>query len=367
MENKDISPQYFLSSLSHEIRTPLNGIVGYSQLLSQTRLDHNQQLYINSMNQCCIQLVELVNDILDFSKMSSGKIQINKEYFNIKEIVEEINCTINYRLKEKKQHCHYVYDDNIPKYIISDKQKIIQILINLISNSIKFSHIGARIIVTFNLINKSNIEVSVEDNGIGISKEDQKRLFNPFVQINNELVKNGCGLGLAICKKLVDILGGTINIESEKNKGSIFFFTFNFEEYDKFEETFQKNIELLRDKYILIVDDNIDNRLLISEILFEYDIKPIVCSSGKEAIRMISGKRYPFSTCLIDICMPDMSGIELSKKIKDMNNEIPLIALTSTDRDFNSINFKYILSKPINKIKLLDTIFKIIKDNSIEK
>lgn len=366
-KNNEISPEYFLSSLSHEIRTPLNGIVGYTQLLAQTKLDHNQKKYINSMTQCSLQLVELLNDILDFSKLSSGKTQINSEYFNIKELFDEVNCTINYKIKEKKQHCHFVYDKNIPEYIVSDKQKIMQILINLLSNAVKFSHIGARIIVTTNLLKNNMIEISVEDNGIGIDKDDQFKLFNPFIQVEQSSIKNGCGLGLAISKKLIEILGGTIYVESEKNKGSVFFFTFKYEQYEKFEESFQKNIILLKDKYILIVDNDIDNRLSISEIFFEYDIKPIVCSSSKETLRIISCKRYPFSVCLIDICMPDISGVELSKKIKEIDADIPLVALTSIDRDFNTTNFKYVLTKPINKIKLMDVILKIVKSNSIEQ
>lgn len=366
MENKELSGQFFLSNLSHEIRTPLNGIVGYIQLLSQTKLDNTQQMYIKSINHCCIQLVELVNDILDFTKLTTGKAQVNNECFSIKEVTDEINAAINHRIKEKKQKLRYIVDKNLPEYIITDKHKLTQILINLISNANKFTPTEGRIIVTFS-IKGDKLECSVEDNGIGISSEDQSKLFNPFFQVQETLTKNGAGLGLAICKKLVELLGGNISVESEKKYGAVFTFTVNYERYEQFQNYIEKNGENLRGKYILIVDDNVDNRLLLGEILFEYGTKPIICSSGKEALRMIGAKRYPFSIALLDICMPDMSGIQLAKEIKDFDPEIPLVALSSLDEPFDSSNFSQVLAKPINKMKLLDTISKTISKNDINQ
>jgi CheY-like chemotaxis protein len=362
---KDFSAQYFLSSLSHQIRTPLNGIIGYSQLLSQTKLDKTQQSYVNSMNSCSLQLICLINDILDFSKLTTGKAQVKNECFSFNEVVEEVNAAIGFRVKEKKQKLRYVIEKNVPEYIISDKQKIIQILINLVSNANKFSPVDSRIIVGISNGNSGTIKITVEDNGIGIPLEEQKKLFNAFVQVQDSLTKNGSGLGLAICKKLVELLGGTISVESDVGQGSIFFFTIKYECYEEFKKSVEKNGEILKNKSILIADSNIDVRLSLGEILFDIGMRPVICSSAKETLRMIIGKRYTFSAILLDICISDMPGTQLAKQIKEIDPEIPLVALSSLEESFDSSNFDKVIHKPVNRVKLLDNLYKIINKDDI--
>ena len=356
---EETSGQYFLSSLSHELRTPLNGIVGYTQLLSQTKIDKNQLNYLNSMKICCLQLVELVNDILDFSKLATGKAQINNECFHIKEMIEAINSTLEYKLKEKKQKLSYILSKNIPEYIIADKQKILQVLINLISNSIKFSNDNTRIIVSIDC-DEEKLSFSVEDNGIGISRENQEKLFNPFYQVQETLIKNGSGLGLAICKKIVNLLEGDIYVESEKGEVCIFYFNVKYENYDNYENSLENNLKILKNKFVLLVDNDIENRLLLSEILFDVGMYVIICSTPKEAIRMINGKRYQFSAMIIN-CNFEVS---LVKQLKDISSDLRIIGYCD-EKDVSRYNLDCVLYKPVNKIKLLSSIYNIVSKDDI--
>jgi signal transduction histidine kinase/DNA-binding response OmpR family regulator len=358
-ESRDL----FLANISHEIRTPLNGIIGYSQLLSQTSLNTIQKNYIMSMNQCGLQLMKIINDILDFSKLSYGKMSINSDCFDIKEIIETVKDTIKNKILEKRQQLNVNIDPYIPENIITDKQKLLQILINLISNANKFTDMMGTIDINIKYLSSLELEISVKDNGIGISEEDQCKLFNSFIQVNNAKIKNGTGLGLYITKKLVELLGGSINVSSYPMHGSTFTFTIKIKTYIDFEKQIKHDDVLLKDKYILIVDDNADNRILLSEILFEWEMKPIVCASALEALRMVLCNRYNFVIGLIDICMPGITGIDLAKQIKEEHPFFPMIALSSIDSFITSPEFECKLDKPINKVRLYNSIRSILNKN----
>lgn len=366
-EGKDLTAQYFLSSLSHEIRTPLNGIVGYTQLLLDSKLNSTQKTYLNSMNQCCLQLMQLINDVLDFSKLATGKMHVNSECLSFREIIDEINSALGYRFKEKKQKCQYILSKELPEYIISDKTKIVQILMNLVSNANKFTGVEGSIIVSILPKDSGIIEFSVEDTGMGIDKEHHGKLFEPFYQVHESISKNSSGLGLTICKKLTEILGGKIGFTSEKGKGSTFTFTIKYQPYEEFQKRLEIDSKILKGKLVLIVDDNVDNRVIIGEMLFESKMRPVICSSAKEAIRMVKRKRYNFSVALIDICMPDISGTELAKQIKELEPEITIVALSSLDESIDMKYFHSMIRKPLNKMRVLDCLMKIYHKGSIEE
>lgn len=356
------SKDLFLANMSHEIRTPLNGIVGFNQLLMQTRLNSTQRGYLVSMNQCSIQLMKIINDIIDFSKLSSGNMKVSQECFSIQNLINNIHETMKSRLGNKKQRFMYVIDVDVPEFIISDQQKITQIIINLVSNAINYTHIGGDIKVMVSN-NDYTLKISVQDNGIGISEQDQCKLFNSFMQIENSLTKCGTGLGLAISKRLVELLNGTIHVKSNIGCGSTFWFTCNYFPQKVVEQNLEKEIEDLQDKYILIVDDNPDNRMFLEDLVLEWHMKPIVCASAKEAIKLVSSDRYEFELGLIDICMPCMNGAELAQQIKSICPLFPLIALSSVNDFIQTTEFSAKLDKPINKLQLFYAIHKIISEN----
>jgi signal transduction histidine kinase len=211
-----------LSSLSHGLRTPLNGIISYNQLLLQTEVTELQQSYLHSMNTCCLELMELLNDILDYSRLCMGKISVNIEKFNIQSVIDVVKGTLNSILSDKKQTCRYVVSRNLPKYIVSDKKKIVQILINVISNASKFSGMGGYIAIHISPKTHDTLEFTVHDNGIGISDKNQEMIFDAFYQMTD---KKGFGLGLTISKQLVDLLGGEIRVSSREGCGSTISFT----------------------------------------------------------------------------------------------------------------------------------------------
>lgn len=360
-ENSKGTEDIFLANIGHEIRSPLNGVIGYSQLLAKTSLTSTQKTYINSMNGCSLQLMQIINDVIDFSKITAGKMPVTLDCVNVQDILASLNDATSQSIDSKRQTIHQNIAEGVPEYIICDKQKVVQILVNLVTNANKFTGVNGVIVVSLSNTSKGLMRVSVKDNGIGISEKDQCNLFNAFSQVRTNTIKSGSGLGLSISKKLTELLGGTIEVQSCVNYGSTFTFTFEYQEYTDFEKLIDRNVKDLNNKKVLLVDDNVDNRILLSEMLYDWGMIPIVCASAKEALLLVKSNRHDLSIGLIDICMPDMSGPELAKEIKSEFPLMPLIALSSVD-SFSGIDFDsrlYKMSK-VNKVQLFNAIHNII-------
>lgn len=355
--------EMFLANMSHEIRTPLNGVIGYNQLLRRTDLTSCQRKYLDSMNQCSIQLIQIINDILDFSKLSSGKMGINNECFKIKEIIDGVLDAMANNIKDKEQNFSVVIDQKLPEFIVADKQKIIQILVNLVLNANKFTDINGNIKVEFHYKPDNILEIYVIDTGIGISMENQDKIFHAFEQVDNNCnCKDGTGLGLAICKKLVNLLGGKMKVESEIGKGSTFTISVIFNKCEDYEKTVDDNIKLLIGKTVLIVDDIAENRVFLSELFYEWKMYPVVCASSLEANRMVVSNRHKFDLVIIDTDMPNNSGVELAKQIKEEKPLLPILAISSDDTSIDVSNICKKIEKPVNKIQLFNGVY-----NTIEK
>lgn len=369
-EESDKLKSAFLANMSHEIRTPMNGIIGFSNMLIDDGLsEEKRSAYANIIIESSQQLLTIVNDILDISKIETGQVKINIEDFNVNDTIIEMFSFYKPKATEKGILLLPEKGLNDNHSIVStDKAKLNQVLNNLLSNALKFTHQG-HIKFGYIVINNT-LEFYVKDTGIGIPKEFHDKIFERFRQAESNLTRQygGTGLGLSISKNLVELLDGQIWFESTEGKGSTFYFSIPFKPAQSAYESSKQDNEQDEGKgksTILIAEDEEINYLFLEEILSELELKIIHAKNGLEAVDLC--KTNPdIELVLMDIKMPEMNGLEATRLIKEMNQDLPIIAQTAyameTDKEKAfEIGCNGYLSKPINKNELLKLIRGLIK------
>lgn len=371
--------QQFLSNMSHEIRTPLTAIIGFTKVVLKSELNEKQREYINAIKISSDALLVLVNDILDLAKVNAGKMTFDEIPFNLDATIRNMLLLFDTKIQQKNLTLDYQFDENIPEILVGDPVRLNQIILNLVSNAVKFTSQGA-VGVSVRLITDEEQQVkisfTVSDSGIGIEPENMERIFDTFQQASSETSRifGGTGLGLAIVKQLVEAQGGHIHVKSELGVGSTFNFQIAFKKatenerpllVSEEEEKYQQEKEI----HILVAEDVALNQLLMKVVLSNLGFKPHIAGNGMEAIEML--KENTYDIILMDLHMPYIDGFQATEIIRnEMGMDTPIIALTAdvTSADIQkskTLGMNDYATKPIDQKKLYAKIMNVLKGNKV--
>jgi PAS domain S-box-containing protein len=336
-EESVISKDQFLANMSHEIRTPMNAIIGFTELLSQTGLNHLQKDYANSVKVAGENLLSIINDILDFSKIESGVVNIETSSSDVQLIMKNVYDLLKISANQKDLNFSFHFDSNIPQYLMCDALRLNQILINLVGNAIKFTENGS-VEFSATLINSGStyhqVLFKVKDTGIGIQDEKKEKIFERFSQVNNAINRKyeGTGLGLSISKNLIQLMGGELELKSKEGVGSEFHFVLKLDigiKNETLKEKYQNQRSAhIRKPIILVIEDNYLNQKLAKNVLNNFDFDVELAMNGQIGLEMLKVKNYDL--ILMDIQMPELDGYQTTKIIRNtLKLNTPIIAMTA--------------------------------------
>ncbi len=366
-EESDRLKSVFLANMSHEIRTPMNGILGFADLLKLPQLsEDSQKKYIDAIELSGKRMLDIINDLIDISKIEAGQVEARKEHTNVHALLNEL---ILFFTPESEARCiNLKLNAELPSYefsIETDKTKLAQVITNLIKNALKFTESGGNIEVGCNLKDVSNLYFYVKDSGVGIKQELQEKIFERFRQGENSGAIDGVGLGLAISKAYIELLGGKIGIDSKQGKGSVFYFTLPF--MPKASKTLDSRddlnnvLETMPSISVLVAEDDEISYVLLREALKLKKIKTSRAKNGQEAVDIVKNQSE-INLVLMDIKMPVMGGIEATRLIKEIRPKIPVI-IQSAYANQSEIQQAYLagcddyMTKPVSINMLFNKIY----------